>query len=1447
MKNYFFRCTAIFILILSLGVSHSWAWDLANGRKIYFDMQNCTDFGTPYFRIGRDNWSAATAMTSVPGTKYLYLYTQSGKWENYGAFSVANGSGLTGGETIYQPYDGQSSNPSYTGDVIISKQLLFQKYDVTSDCYLQIKSANGDLSNGCQYYNVNDQTTDNGGSIVTLPTYSVTYNSSPSHGTVSVQKYTKTDGTTKAPLSTGDKVYPTQIIEITTTPDAHYTLASLTVTGATLIDGTTYYVTEDCEITATFDHQWTILGKNIYEEDAEKDKMGNWDVFNGLPFVSEHTHRGTITLDAHTAYNFKVHDRATSTWYGCGTRDNDYTYVGQTDAVEINFTNLSGHNVMLMTTKAGEYTFEWDEENKTLKILFPEDIVHPSMDYVYMEKYSDWNGGSYSYIHNWYTGTPDVALTDGGIDPKMTASFTSKSPAKTFYTYPVLTKYPHFKIAQGLNGGDGGVYHATSNMEVTDDHKGHYVYHNGSAWVWATFQVYIKLENQGADEGKKGTLGVPVAFNDTALSTKINKPIKSHYDFGGYYTAAEGGGVQIIDADGNWQTNVTDYTSSGKWIHAGDTTTLYAKWTEHPYDITLAVTPSAPENSSDSLQGGTITVNGEEATSVNAYYVTETAEIRAVPANDAYVFKEWRFSQTDSEYDVYVSDGEEYSSTSNPIKIKAQHTGTLTAVFQCRYGLVGSRYDNTPAGMPGWEYNTAADFAVIGFTSLGDGADKVVLKCDRTLGRATSYKFRIYDRVKDKAVGCGTKDAVLPAEYDPGHGIYNNWQLNLTDDGEDVNINTLGRGTYTFHITNISNDGNYWPSIQVDRQLSYQVHMGWKHAEAENLSSLSTGDDGGIVTVSVNEGGESAPVANDAWVAAGSTISFTASPVSSYYVAGWWSGDACTGDPFIGPNNLTPSWEVVGTVNAFVKFVEKNNTFEGDVEGYTTKWNQVGNWSEGHIPTIDEVAIVPKPVEVDIADAKAKRVLIKKDSPNTGKIDIPAGKELVVRATIKKTTDGSTYGATGYEDVVIGSSLAEGNGALVMGTNDGTNKATVYFATKAKKVDGHNVNQFIGTPFNDENDILYDYYGTKIYRFMAGHDGNLGPNHEWKRVAATGEKMNGFYGYNILTNQTTEPVMEMQGTLNRSAEETITGYYNGSSNTENMFANSWVAPIYIPNFEDGDFNNIEKTIYIFNAGTPADQNDHAMDAGDANTIDAGQYCVLPANSASYVGLTVIPSMQAFSVFATGPSPSLKFNYERLVYNPSTNGTAAIVPTRAPRRTEAEQTAPTVLKLKVSGESGYVANIVLLSRADFSGGFDDGWDGRFLPGDDAAPQLYAVTEDGNMAINCSPDIEGTLLGFKAGEADDLFTFTFEYDDEALYLYDTQTQLYTRVQTGNSYTFTTADGDAHNRFILTRKAPSIATGMEASNTPSPGANKVIIDTHLYIFRAGALYDALGRIIQ
>ncbi len=1400
----------LFVLLFALGVGQMWGWNWPKDATIYFDIQNCTGFGTPYFRIGRDGdnfggYSYAPEMHLVQGTKYLYYYTQEGaSWDNYGAFSVANNYGWQGTNTIYQPY---YNNGVYPNENIITKQTNFQKYEVTTNAYLKITNTAGAESNNCQYYQVNNYTNNVGnGELVELPMYPVTFESSPTHGTVSVQKYTKTDGSTKSSLSTADEVYPTHIIEITTTPDTHYALASLTVTGAEHISGTTYYVTDTCEITATFAPRWNIKGS----------MDDGWSAYHPMNFVSGSDFSGTIELSAHTAYRFKVFDRLTagdSRYFGCSTRDHDYTYVGQTEEVSL---QSSGNALMLMTTVGGNYTFNWDSTAKTLQIVYPTTIKHPSMDYVYMEKYNGWNGGKFCHMHYWYTdeGSVDHALTNSGLDPKIKTGtpvkheWTGLTYDTAFYTFPILTDYPKFKAADDESGDSDGTNH-TDGM-VTTGHEGHYVYYS-SGWKWHTIQVYIKLENLGADEGKKGTLGWNVAFNDTALTARIATPQKSHYDFGGYYTGVGGTGTQIIDANGDWKSNVSDYTSSGVWIHAGDTTTLYAKWTRHPYTINLAVEP---------IGAGTI----DQGSSIIGYNDQESANITATPSHAAWKFKEWSFSKTEGEYDVRVSDEGDYSSTSQTIKIKASHAGTLTAVFEPRFELVGSKdaKDDPTGGMPGWTYDGTGAFSVLDISS-----PSVNLTCTCSLEVSTKYKFIIHDRVEGKNYGDGKDGEFLIIDGNP-HAHCENLNMNMK-------FNTTGAGKYIFKIDSIDENNRPYVKILWPRQ----VNFGWKYVNADEPNSKKEGG-GGTVTAYVHEGDVKTAVSNGAYVIQGATISFTAHPYNDYDFAGWWGGYSYDGEHFATEDST--HWVVTNqNANAFGLFTEKTNTLNSG-----STWS-TATWSKGHVPTLDEVAVIKSPVEVNVTDAKAKKVLLRQDGGNTGKIEIPAGKELVVRTTIKKTTDGSSYGATGYDDINIGSTLAAGTGALVMGTNDGTNKATVNFAVKAKKVDGRNVNQFIGTPFNDENDILYDYYGTKIYRFMAGHDGNLGPDHEWKRVADTGEKMNGFYGYNILTNQTTEPVLWMQGTLNRSAEETITGYYNGSSNTENMFANSWVAPIYIPNFEDGDFTNIEKTIYIFNAGTPEDQSGHAIDAGNAETTAAGQYCVLPANSASYVGLTVIPAMQAFSVFAIGASPSLKFNYTRLVYNPSTNGTATIVPTRAPRRTAENPDAPTVLRLAATGESGYTAKIVLLERTDFTDNFDDGWDGRFLAGDEAAPQLYAVTPDGNMAINSIPNIEGTLLGFKAGEADDLFTFSFDYDGEALYLYDTQLQTYTRVLTGNTYAFTTTDNAAHNRFILTRNAPGMATGTEPVNNVSQVTNKMMIDNHLYIFRGGVLYDATGRMIK
>ena len=135
-------------------------------------------------------------------------------------------------------------------------------------------------------------------------------------------------------------------------------------------------------------------------------------------------------------------------------------------------------------------------------------------------------------------------------------------------------------------------------------------------------------------------------------------------------------------------------------------------------------------------------------------------------------------------------------------------------------------------------------------------------------------------------------------------------------------------------------------------------------------------------------------------------------------------------------------------------------------------WNATANWigSDGRgasLPTIDDRVVISKPVTVDIADAKAKDVLVNQYSGATGKITVSAGKALIIAEKMQKTTTGSNRIATAAADVVINSDrTTAGVGALIIGGETGTNKATVNFATKAKN-DGGWVNQFIGSPFSD--------------------------------------------------------------------------------------------------------------------------------------------------------------------------------------------------------------------------------------------------------------------------------------------------------------------------------------------------------------------------------------------
>ena len=518
-------------------------------------------------------------------------------------------------------------------------------------------------------------------------------------------------------------------------------------------------------------------------------------------------------------------------------------------------------------------------------------------------------------------------------------------------------------------------------------------------------------------------------------------------------------------------------------------------------------------------------------------------------------------------------------------------------------------------------------------------------------------------------------------------------------------------------------------------------------------------------------------------------------------------------------------------------------------KGGDDSWYTTANWEAGSLP--DQYASVridaPCVVPANADPAKAGRIKIHQGGAFTGSLTIQPRGRMIVEKTITRIEgdEYTVYKPTEVSDLVLETS-EDGNGVLIMGSYDGTNKATVGFYTKAKKTGGHNVNQFIGTPFNDETYVFNNYYGTKIYEFRAAHDGDKGTDNEWIRLPNDGD-MRPFYGYNILTNQADERTLWMEGTLVASEDQKMKMYYNGSSNTENMFANSWSAPIDIAQFTASDFGGGVATVYIFNAGTV--ENYTAMASGSASATSAGQFIVLPIASAPWTSPTVrvIPSMQAFSVFASGSNQTMTLDYDRLVRTraASMDKDSLTTATRAPRRAAEE---PVVMHLRVDGINGYAANMHVLEREDLTDGFDNGWDGHHMVGDEDAPQLYAITEAGKMNVNCVPNMEGTVLGFRAG-TDNQFTFSFGYEgEEDWYLNDLKEQKSTLIDDMSSYTFMVEPEDAEARFVIS-KTPirQTPTGCESVGAEAAKVRKVIIDDKVYIIRGGRMYSVDGQMVK
>ena len=307
---------------------------------------------------------------------------------------------------------------------------------------------------------------------------------------------------------------------------------------------------------------------------------------------------------------------------------------------------------------------------------------------------------------------------------------------------------------------------------------------------WTPKPYTVTLEGMEADSDD------PILVNvtyDAVLPLLETKHTKAHYDLLGYWAASDDKGEHLtdslIDANGNWISDVAGYTGNDgeghpTWIRDGINISLFADWKEHPYTVTTSVSPAG---------AGTLSCGS----SVTAKWVTPTELITAT-ANPAWKFVRWEYSE---EVGPANDTGKD-----NTVQIKAAKDGTLKAVFEPRFCLVGSIWDDSGnGGMPGW-HDYTADFIVNSYTDLST----MNLTCVRSLDPNTTYKFEVHDKVKEQNLG-----------YSEAKTFIADQSLLFNTQNNDGLLRVNGHGECSVSISAVSS-GELYPTVSVAIPASHQ-------------------------------------------------------------------------------------------------------------------------------------------------------------------------------------------------------------------------------------------------------------------------------------------------------------------------------------------------------------------------------------------------------------------------------------------------------------------------------------------------------------------------------------------------------------------------------------------------------------------------------------------------
>ena len=463
-------------------------------------------------------------------------------------------------------------------------------------------------------------------------------------------------------------------------------------------------------------------------------------------------------------------------------------------------------------------------------------------------------------------------------------------------------------------------------------------------------------------------------------------------------------------------------------------------------------------------------------------------------------------------------------------------------------------------------------------------------------------------------------------------------------------------------------------------------------------------------------------------------------------------------------------------------------------------WNTDENWTDDFKPTINHPVRITAPVTVNTNAAKAQSVVLDQSSSTNVILTINADAALEVNGTIK-VYNGTSNVDTDADDIYINAD-ADGQGALILNNSSGNTRATVEMYSKASNP----TFQFVAIPVSYVS-INPTFAGEGVYTYV-WHEGT-----GWERRNYY-EDLSAFEAVGLTRASAHD--YTFSGNLASTADRgSVSLTYTTSSKYPgmNMFGNSWTAPISIAALDEKITGNAESTVYVYEDGDWATY--ETAGAGDDD---------------------VIPAMQAYTILATSGGGSLELNYSAV---------RAVLPsyrTEALRAPKHKAEGFVRMNLYVSGNERRT-KLRLYEGEQFTNEFDNGWEGRYLEGDGRSGQLYAQTDD-KMTVMASPNLEGTVVGFIPGEAEN-YTISFNGDEAGYYLNDVKLGKSTLITEGNTYEFRSDESTNATRFIIS-KTPMSPTGIE-DVVDGTNARKQLIDGALYIIRDGRIYTATGNVVK